>query len=89
MVKVSFKNCRNLTNEMLESFCGRLYVLEGLDLSNCELVGDVGARIVSDFCGGTLRSLDLSNCVRVGNDSCGWISGQLGHNRLGCYKLQR
>jgi len=88
LVKVTMRGCENLTNEMLESFCGRLYVLESFNLSRCPLVGDVGARILSDFCGGTLISLDLSDCPKVGNDSCGWISGQLGHNRPGCRKLQ-
>ena len=85
---VSLTYCANLTNEMLESFVARLYCLESLDLSGCALVGDSGCHSLSDFCGSTLTALNLSRCPALTHDSCGWLSGTLGHNRRGCWNLR-
>ncbi|GMH94441.1 hypothetical protein TrST_g2725 [Triparma strigata] len=88
LLHVSLKNCVNLTNSMISSFGSRLYSLQSLDLSGCNLIGDEGCRSFSDFCGGTLTSVDLSGCGGISHDACGWISGGLGHNKPGCYKLR-
>ncbi|GMH99803.1 hypothetical protein TrLO_g9608 [Triparma laevis f. longispina] len=88
LISVSLRNCLNLTNEMIACFGSRLYSLESLDLSGCILIGDEGCRSFSEFCGGTLTSVDLSGCGGLSHEACGWISGCLGHNRPGCYKLR-
>lgn len=89
LISISLRNCLNLTNEMIACFGSRLYSLESLDLSGCILIGDEGCRSFSEFCGGTLTSVDLSGCGGLSHEACGWISGCLGHNRPGCYKLRR
>jgi len=86
---VSLAHCTSLSNEMLESFAARLYSLESLDLKGCTLIADSGCKSVSEICGTVLTSLDLSHCDRITHDACGWIAGQLGHNRPGCVKLRR
>jgi IQ calmodulin-binding motif/Leucine Rich repeat len=77
----------DVTDEMLDVMCTRLFNLRSLNLARCSKITNLGLRTLSQSCAATITSLDLSHCTALNSEGLAWIGGAIGFGG-GCCKLQ-
>ena len=76
-----------LTDEMVEALLPHLCNLRHLQFNGVN-IGSVAARVIARFCANTLKTLRVSGCRLFTSESCGWLSGLIGHNSPRLHRLK-
>lgn len=77
-----------VTDEMMESACGRFESLRSLTLSSCAKIDNATAALVAAGCADTLTACDLSGCRLVSHASLSRLAGCIGLGNSRCRKLR-